>query len=257
MATIVNLSRTWSNWKPSEKESSEHITMTQKDVWKIFNVVRSAKTVEKAIDGLCAHIDNRRHLSYWLGQIGHQGMVKLGRSKSDKHYIKEVAMALWNRKPQEDDMSEGKDLETTTGDPADVAQPIIDEGNPIHVDDTEQEEEAETQAEAEQTEESTEESEIPQDTTTPDTDGKKKHKREPRTHMMHVWLLFADVVRAPNAEAVESLFTEKFKNKMDVGFWLIKTDYRHNMELGKRRKLPEYLSELAKEMFKVTRDIKI
>jgi hypothetical protein len=71
--------------------------MTQEQAWKIFNSVAVFQSPKETYENLLPELPTRRHLTYWLAQIGHKFDVRLGRGRDFEGFLWEVANRLWER----------------------------------------------------------------------------------------------------------------------------------------------------------------
>lgn len=91
----------WQTWLLNKSQQPEvkeaQIRMMQNDVWSIFLDLVASENPEQAFEVLKSRIETRRHLNYWLGQIGHRQDVRLGLGKDFHTYMKAVSSCLWQR----------------------------------------------------------------------------------------------------------------------------------------------------------------
>jgi hypothetical protein len=75
----------WSAWlltkSQCRKTKESTIKMTQHEVWSIFLNLIAAENPGQAFEFLKSKMKSRRHVTYWLGQIGHRQDVRLGAGK--------------------------------------------------------------------------------------------------------------------------------------------------------------------------------
>ena len=81
-------------------KNKPRIKMTQEQAWRIFNLVATFQSPEETYENLLIELPTRRHLTFWLGQVGHRFDVTLGRGRDFNDFLREVANRLWIRSRQ-------------------------------------------------------------------------------------------------------------------------------------------------------------
>jgi hypothetical protein len=91
----------WSTWllkkRPCRETKESRIKMTQHEVWAIFLNLIAAESPGQAFEFLKSEMKTRRHVTYWLGQIGHRQDARLGAGKDFLDYMRAVSNSLWCR----------------------------------------------------------------------------------------------------------------------------------------------------------------
>jgi hypothetical protein len=91
---------TWEQWRElkNPKETvRERVTMTQTEATSILEAVTGAETKEQAREIFSVMVPSRKHLTYWLGQIGHRQETKLGEGLDFSRYLDAVVNSLRSR----------------------------------------------------------------------------------------------------------------------------------------------------------------
>ncbi len=77
----------WNEMKTRKQAIKESITMIQTEAKSIFDDVMGAESDLNACEILKARLPDRRHLTYWLGQIGRRKDARLGRNLDYRRYV--------------------------------------------------------------------------------------------------------------------------------------------------------------------------
>jgi hypothetical protein len=97
----------WNEMKSRRQAIKESITMIQAEARSILDAVMGAESMEEACEILKTHLPDRKHLTYWLGQIGRRADARLGKNLDYRRYINAVVEHL---------RSQGQEVVVVTGD---------------------------------------------------------------------------------------------------------------------------------------------
>lgn len=150
-----------------------------------------------------------------------------------------------------------------------VVQPAVDEGSPIHVDDTETEVDestapVETTAELETTEALGNEDIMAPDTAQPEVvetyaastaevpteEKKERKKRAPRMTQASIWGIYVDFARAKDAEHGFDVLARTFETRSDLSYWLHRIGHHDKVQLTKGRDFVGYFRMVANNLWK-------
>lgn len=87
----------WEEWREmqSRKEAiRKSISMIQSEARAILDAVTGAETTEQACEILRTRLPDRRHVTYWLGQISRRKDVRLGQGKDFPAYVTAVVESI-------------------------------------------------------------------------------------------------------------------------------------------------------------------
>jgi hypothetical protein len=98
----------WNEIKSRKQYIKERITMIQAEARSILDAVLGSESTEQACEILKTRLPDRKHVTYWLGQIGRRRDVRLGRDLDFDGYIGAVVDRIFNRRPEYLKISEDK-----------------------------------------------------------------------------------------------------------------------------------------------------
>jgi hypothetical protein len=90
----------WNELKSEKQVIKEAITMIQAEARSILDSVMGAESTEQACEILKKKLPDRKHLTYWLGQIGRRADARLGKNLDYRRYINAVAEHLRSQDQQ-------------------------------------------------------------------------------------------------------------------------------------------------------------
>lgn len=90
----------WNEMKSRKQVVRESITMIQAEARSILDAVMGAESMEQACEILKSRLPDRKHLTYWLGQIGRRKDARLGRNLDFRRYINAVVEHLRSREQE-------------------------------------------------------------------------------------------------------------------------------------------------------------
>ncbi len=99
----------WNERKYAEKTINPRIAMTQTEALSIFQGVIEAEFPEDACNLLVSRTPSRKHLSYWLGQIGRRQDIRLGNGRNFGRYAAAVVGRLRSREQDNMTLSESEE----------------------------------------------------------------------------------------------------------------------------------------------------
>jgi len=82
-------------------------------------------------------------------------------------------------------------------------------------------------------------------------------KREPRMTHKKIWLIFAQVVLARNADAVFQLLGRTFEDHNDLAYWLYRVGHADLKVLRKGNDWIDFLRVVSTRLYRITRDERI
>ena len=232
-------------------KTKQRITMTQEQAWQIFNTVATFHSPEETYENLILGLPTRRHLTYWLGQIGHKFDVKLGRGRDFKDFLKVVANRLWIR---------SQELNSVTND---------EQKGLVEKMDTETNQTAEPSAEGKVIEESLTEdvseeaaqSETPGlETTGTSSDEQQAHPTPSIGRIQGYWIstmkIFADCAVQTNEQGVFDVLGRNFETSGDLSWWLWRIGHADKCKFTKRRDIVDAIRKVSAELHRdLSRDV--
>jgi hypothetical protein len=229
------------------------ITMTQEQAWKIFNSVATFHSPEETYENLILGLPTRRHLTYWLGQIGHKFDVKLGRGRGFEDFLREVASRLCERSQQSnsvtndeqkgDDMKKIEVATNQTSEP--FAENKVNEG-PLTEDVSEEPAQCET-SDLEVTEVPPSENQHPNPTPA---------IGRVQAYSIVTMKIFADCAVQTNAQGVFDVLGRNFETSGALSWWLWRIGHSDKCKYTKRKDIIDAIRKVSAELHKdLSRDV--
>jgi hypothetical protein len=227
--------------------------MTQEQAWRIFNLVATFQSPEETYENLILELPTRRHLTYWLGQIGHKFDVKLGRGRDFEDFLKIVANRLWIRSQELnsviDDTQKGLEMkkidveESQTTELSDVGK-VVD--RPLNEDVFEEASQCQTS-----------------DLETADVaspDNQQVNSSPAIGRIQGYWLatmkIFADCAVQTNAQGVFDVLGRNFETSGALSWWLWRIGHAEKCKFTKRRDIVDAIRKVSAELHKdLSRDV--
>lgn len=232
-------------------KTKQRITMTQEQAWQIFNTVATFHSMEETYENLILGLPTRRHLTYWLGQIGHKFDVKLGRGRDFKDFLKVVANRLWVRSQELnsviDDKKKGTaekmDIKTNqTTEPS-------DEGKFIEESLTEDVSEEIIQSKT-----------LDLETTSISPEEQQARLTPSIGRIQGYWIstmkIFADCAVQTNEQGVFDVLGRNFETSGDLSRWLWRIGHVDKCKYTKRRDIVDAIRKVSSELHRdLSRDV--
>ncbi len=235
----------------SEKRNPR-ISMSQEDVWKIFNRVSTFHSPEQTYENLILELPTRGHLTHWLGQIGHRFDVKLGRGRDFEDFLKEIANRLWKRSQELssgiDDKKEGIDMENIG---LDVDQTTIPLSEGEVIEETPNGDVSEDIAQFETPD---------LETTSASPDKTQAHTALHIGRIQGYWIatmkIFADCAVQNTQEGIFDVLGRNFESSGELSWWLWRIGHADKCKYTKRKDIVDAIRKVSAELHKdLRRDV--
>ncbi|MGO9569674.1 MAG: hypothetical protein ACLP5H_19255 [Desulfomonilaceae bacterium] len=245
----------WNERKSVAKTDKTRITMTQTEVLSIFHDVVRATSQEDAYNLLESRMPTRKHLSYWLGQIGHRQDVRLSNRRDFRGYAATIVERL--RARTQDNMTflqdeEGKKMKKKNERPV----VVIRNGKSSHKADEPSETMEEMGGQVVSNNESGLTPTVLHENSQPEeamksTDAPPKEK--PATsrlqdNFLKSLLVFADCVVQTNAAGVFDTLARNFADKAILNYWLFRVGYGHLSSYTRNKDVVDAIRKVAHEL---------
>ena len=233
-------------------KTKQRITMTQEQAWQIFNTVATFHSPEETYENLILGLPTRRHLTYWLGQIGHKFDVKLGRGREFEDFLKVVANRLWIRSQELnsviDDKKKGHDMKKLDLDENQTTK-NSPEGEGIEGPLTEDVSEEAAQFETPGLE-----------TTDTSPDEEQTRLTPSIGRIQGYWIstmkIFADCAVQTNEQGVFDVLGRNFETSGDLSWWLWRIGHADKCKFTKRRDIVDAIRKVSAELHRdMSRDV--
>jgi len=256
---------TWQEWQEEMKSQKEairaSISMIQAEARSILEAVTDAETTEQACEILKTRLPDRRHVTYWLGQIGRRGHVRLGQGKDFLAYITAVVERIRSRIETHVD-KEGKTMSKREGKPivvikkgkphatanesegpCEVISAVLAEVAPAPTDNHLKDS---TVIVAENVQEP-ETTDHPRENTFPEQEAPISRVQEYALRNLRV---FADCAVQKDEEGIFHVLGRNFEDKPMLHFWLWKVGYGHLSRFIRNKDLLDSLRILSREIYR-------
>lgn len=241
----------------------ERITMTQKEAKAILDSVIEAETPEKASADLSSMMPTRKHLSKWLGQIGRNQDVRLGKGLDFRRYLGAVVNKLrFHTHSDVNDVTneENKDMQTKRVKPTVLVKRSKAGSKTSASEDRPSNRAASTKGENPTGESQREKSE-------PKTASSAKYsknqddgdspeaQRVPRLSRVQEYalknlLVYADCAVQKDEWGVFDVLARNFDNNGSISYWLNKVGFDHLTKHGKGKDIVDFIRKVSFGVFK-------
>ncbi len=245
----------WSDLKSRKKTERIRITLTQSDALSIFQGVINAGSSEDARNLLQSRLSSRKHLSFWLGQVGHRQDVRLGKGRQFPEYIKTVVESIRNLERDYELFSERKEKkEMAKKDQKPVV--VIRKGKSSHKADEPSETMEEMGGQAVSNNESGLAPTVLHENLQPEeamksTDAPPKEApamSRLQDNFLKSLLVFADCVVQTNASGVFDTLARNFADKPMLNYWLFRVGYGHLSDYTRNKDIVDAIRKVAYEL---------
>lgn len=233
-------------------KSKPRIKMTQEHAWRIFNLVATFQSPEETYENLLIELPTRRHLTFWLGQVGHRFDVKLGRGRDFNDFLREVSNRLWIRSQELtcviDDKQKGDDVKKIEVETNQTSKPFA--GDKVN-------EEQSTEDTSEEVDQS--------DTLTPETAGTSRDEQQARptpsigrihAYWISIMRVYADCAVQTNEQGVFDVLGRNFESSGELSWWLWRIGHSDKCKYTKRKDIIDAIRKVSAELFKdLSRDV--
>jgi len=227
----------WADLKTRKKTERVRITMTQTEALSIFQAVIKAESLKDASDLLQSRLPIRKHLSYWLGQIGCRQDVRFGKGKDVRGCITTVVERLRSRMQSNITYlndEEDKEMKKKDGRPVIVIRKGKFPGKANKIMETGKETAVQT-AEGEMTPADASPKELPAMSRLQD-------------NFLRNLLVFADCAVQKDESGVFDTLARNFADKAMLNYWLSKTGYGYLSRHTRNKDLVDFIRKVAYEL---------
>jgi len=257
----------WNSLKGGKKPDKARIMMTQAQAMAILEDIAAASNAEDACDLLQSRLSSRKHLSFWLGQIGHRQDVRLGKGREFPEYIKAVVESIRNRERDHEVFSQRKEKKEMA---KKDQKPVVvnrKKSRPSSYEHVELLQETRVPMQAESTHSGgnretdlalngPEEVETPQTTETSPGDTSSAERptmSRLQENALKSLLTYADCVVQEDETGIFDVLARNFEDKGLLNFWLWKVGYGHLSKFGRTKDLVDFIRIISRE---IHRDMK-
>ena len=252
----------WNQMKSRREDIKERISMIQDEARSILDSVMVAETDLQACEILKAQLPDRKHLTYWLGQIGRRKDARLGRNLDFRRYINAVVENLRSRQQEiaivpkdRDKKPKGKIVKQADTGGRDPEKSGIDENTK----DQEELMSPKRQLKTSGAEDSrhSEPATSLSETNLDENQGQNSEANPPEPHLSYVQeyairntLVYADCAVQKDESGVFDVLARNFADKGMVGYFLTKVGHQHLVQYAKNRDIIDYIRVVSRELYR-------
>jgi hypothetical protein len=256
----------WNEMKSRKQAIKEAITMIQAEARSILDAVMGAESMDQASEILKSHLPDRKHLTYWLGQIGRRKDARLGRNLDFCRYVNAVVENLRSRQQEVVIVSRDRDKKPKRKIVKQATAASRDEKSSIDENTKDQEELMSTkrQPKTRGTENGShsEPTTLLSETNLEENQGQDSETNPPTPHLSYVQkyairnvLVYADCAVQKDESGIFDVLARNFADKGMVGYFLTKVGHQHLVQYAKNRDVIDYIRVVSRELFKEMKKI--